>query len=335
MATVEPTGEGQSFPCTNCGAKLTYDAASQKLKCPYCGHQQAVPQQAPAPAAARAQGPAQQFQGGAPGGIREIPLEEGMRLAVKGFGTPVTQVGCKDCGATVNVAPGEQTAKCAFCGINQVLAQESAGTNIRPESLVPFKMDKAAANQKFEQWLGTLWFRPNDLKKMAKVQEMGGVYIPFWTFDSMVHSNWTADAGYYYYETEYYTDANGRSQSRQVQRTRWEPAWGNRSDFFDDVLVCASKGLPQELVVEIHDVPDARARPLSTAISLGLARRVVRRRAHDRLADGAGDDGEHAARALRERRARRHAPEPQREQQLHQGDVQARPIADLDRGLSL
>jgi hypothetical protein len=83
---------------------------------------------------------------------------------------------------------------------------------------------------------------------MAKLHELGGVYIPFWTFDAWVRSNWTADAGYYYYETEYYTDANGNRASRQVQRTRWEFASGWRNDFFDDTLVCASKGLPQELV---------------------------------------------------------------------------------------
>ncbi|HVY49734.1 MAG TPA: hypothetical protein VHB21_27760 [Minicystis sp.] len=223
----------QAFPCQNCGAKLSYDAGTQAMKCPYCGFQQAVPS---APADANAG--------------REIPLEEGMRLAARGFGTPVTQVTCSDCGATVNVSPGEQTAKCAFCGSQQVLAQESAGTAIRPESLVPFKMAKEAANQSFEKWLGGLWFRPNDLKKMAKLQEMGGVYVPFWTFDAWVRSSWTADAGYHYYETETYTDANGNTQSRQVQQTRWEPAFGQRSDFFDDVLVCASKGLPRELVMK-------------------------------------------------------------------------------------
>jgi hypothetical protein len=74
------------------------------------------------------------------------------------------------------------------------------------------------------------------------------VYIPFWTFDAWVQSQWYADAGYYYYETEYYTDDEGNQQSRQVQRTRWEPASGWRQDFFDDTLVCASKGLPSELV---------------------------------------------------------------------------------------
>jgi hypothetical protein len=234
---VEPPADvAQSFPCGNCGAKLTYDAGAQALKCPYCGHQQAVPASQMGPAAAP----------------REIPLEEGMRLAQRGFGTPVKEISCSDCGATVSVSPGEQTAKCAFCGSQQVLAHEATGTQIRPESLVPFKVDKAAANKLFEQWLGTLWFRPNDLKKMAKLQEMGGVYIPFWTFDAQVSSNWTAEAGYYYYETEYYTDQNGNQQSRQVQRVRWESAWGHRSDFYDDTLVCASKGLPADLVAKFQ-----------------------------------------------------------------------------------
>jgi DNA-directed RNA polymerase subunit RPC12/RpoP len=229
----QPAASGQEFPCSNCGAKLAYDAGAQAMKCPYCGTQQDIPKPQ------NAKGP--------PAG-REIPIEEGIRLAARGFGTPVTQVSCSDCGASVNVSPGEQTAKCAFCGSQQVLAQEAPGTAIRPESLVPFKVDKPAANQKFEAWLGDLWFRPSDLKKMAKLQEMGGVYIPFWTFDAWASSNWSADAGYHYYETEYYTDANGNQASRQIQRTRWVPASGYRQDFFDDTLVCASKGLPPELV---------------------------------------------------------------------------------------
>jgi len=229
----QPASSGQDFPCSNCGAKLAYDAGAQAMKCPYCGTQQDIPNQPQTK--------------GAPVG-REIPIEEGLRLAARGFGTPVTQVSCSDCGASVNVSPGEQTAKCAFCGSQQVLAQEAPGTAIRPESLVPFKLDKKAANEKFEVWLGELWFRPNDLKKMAKLQEMGGVYIPFWTFDAWASSDWSADAGYHYYETEYYTDDNGNQASRQVQRTRWVPASGHRQDFFDDTLVCASRGLPPELV---------------------------------------------------------------------------------------
>ncbi len=229
-----PDTAAVSFPCKSCGAKLAYDAASQGMACPFCGTKEAV--QAGAAAST--------------GMIREIPLEQGMALAQKGFGVQVTTIRCGECGATVNVGEGERTASCAFCGSKQVLAQETNQGAIRPESLVPFKVTKDDANGRFGSWLGKLWFRPSDLKKMARVQEMGGVYIPFWTFDAFVRSQWNAERGWYYYETETYTETvNGRSEvrTREVQRTRWEGAAGWRQDTYDDVLVCAGKGLPTAL----------------------------------------------------------------------------------------
>jgi DNA-directed RNA polymerase subunit RPC12/RpoP len=229
---------GATFPCTNCGANLHYDASTRAMKCPFCGFQQATQQPAAAP----------RMEGGTGGGPREIPIEEGFRLAQRGYGTPVKEVECKDCGATVNVAPNEQAIRCAFCGSQQVLPRESAGTQIRPESLVPFRVDKAAANANFGKWIKGLWFRPSDLAKMATLQEIGGIYIPFWTFDATARSYWRAESGYYYYEKEEYTDNEGNRQTREVQKTRWEPASGSRTDAYDDTIVCASKGIPEELV---------------------------------------------------------------------------------------
>ena len=229
----DPSRAVDTFPCAKCGANLSWDAGKHSMACPFCGHTQPMPQ---APA----------------GAIREIPLEQGLAAAQRGLGVQVQTVQCKDCGATVNVGEGERTAKCAFCGSSQVLQVQTDANAIRPESLVAFQVDKATANNRFGDWMKGLWFRPNDLKKMAKVQEMGGVYVPFWTFDARVDSDWTAERGWHYYETEHYTAyENGQQvrRTRQVQRTRWEPAWGNRrNDFFDDVLVCASRGLPSNLV---------------------------------------------------------------------------------------
>jgi DNA-directed RNA polymerase subunit RPC12/RpoP len=229
----EPSTAVDTFPCAKCGANLSWDAGKRSMACPFCGHAQPMPTQ---PTTA----------------IQEIPLEAGIAAAPKGLGTQVTTVQCKDCGATVNVGEGERTAQCAFCGSKQVLQIQTDANAIRPESLVPFQIDKATANRRFGTWLAGLWFRPNDLKKMAQVQEMGGVYVPFWTFDAKVDSDWTAERGWHYYETEVYTAyENGQqvTRTRQVQRTRYEPAWGSRrGDFHDDVLVCASRGLPAALV---------------------------------------------------------------------------------------
>ena len=166
---------GLAFPCTSCGAKLQYAAGSQTMACPFCGHTEAI-DQVSGPAALR-------------GIVREIPLEEGLRLAQRGLGVAVTTIGCKECGATVHVGEGERTAACAFCGSSEVLPQQTNETAIRPESLLPFRIPKNDANQRFGAWLGTLWFRPSELKKLATVEEMGGVYVPFWTFDARVQSH--------------------------------------------------------------------------------------------------------------------------------------------------
>jgi hypothetical protein len=128
-----------------------------------------------------------------------------------------------------------------------VLAREAAANPIRPESVVPFKVDKNSASTRFDEWLGALWFRPSDLRKMVKLEGLAGVYIPYWTFDARVYSTWTAQAGYHYYVDETYTDEQGDRQTRKVQKTRWEPASGRRTDTFDDVIICASKGLPHDL----------------------------------------------------------------------------------------
>jgi len=156
---------------------------------------------------------------------------------------------------------------CEFCGSAQVLLQESNRNLIRPESVVPFQVDGRNAAELFRKWLGGLWFRPSNLQQSARVAEMNGVYVPYWTFDSNVDSSWTAQAGYYYYETETYTeqDQNGEwvQKTRQVRKTRWEPAWGSRSDRYDDLLVSASRGLPPDLAQKLSTFNTQGLQPYS------------------------------------------------------------------------
>lgn len=222
------------FSCENCGAQLLYDASKKRMKCGHCGTEQDVPAEA----------------GQAP--VEEHDLVDFRHVsAARGLGAPTQEYACNDCGASVLVPANEKTGQCPFCGAAGVIAKPSTDEVLTPESLVPFQVDREAATAKFGKWLHGLWFRPNDLKKQASVEEMQGVYVPFWTFDSQVASQWTAQAGHYYYVTESYTAyVNGKPQrrTRQVRKVRWVPASGHRNDFYDDLLVCASKGLPQDLV---------------------------------------------------------------------------------------
>ena len=95
-------------------------------------------------------------------------------------------------------------------------------------------------------------------RSKAMTDTVKGVYLPYWTFDALVDAQWEAQAGYYYYETETYYD-NGEQKSRQVQRTRWEFASGRLNHFFDDTLVCGSKGVHPALLRSVEPFPTTEA----------------------------------------------------------------------------
>jgi hypothetical protein len=151
---------------------------------------------------------------------------------------------------------GQGTAeRCVFCGSPSVLDQEANRNALRPESLVPLDVGRAQVEASFRRWLGSLWFRPSALKR-ANVASAVGVYVPFWTFDARVRSDWSADSGtYYYVPVSYVAMENGKpvTRTRMERRTRWRPAWGERQDTYDDELVLAAAGQPADLVRALGD----------------------------------------------------------------------------------
>jgi hypothetical protein len=140
---------------------------------------------------------------------------------------------------------------------------------VRPEGVLPFRVDRNGATGKFRQWLSSLWFRPDDLSQKSALSELKGVYVPFWTFDAATHSAWTADAGYDY-QVEVEVEENGQVHTRYETRTRWEPAEGVLEHFFDDLPVAASRGLPPALARGIEPFPTHEMQPYEPSYLSGF-----------------------------------------------------------------
>ena len=226
------TRQDVEFPCDNCGADMTWDPAVDALSCEYCGNEQQVPR--------------------GEGTIVERSFDE-VSQAETGFGVELRVTKCSNCGARVAFEGSSTSEECVYCGSANVLAQVANRNALRPESLVPLDVSKDDVQASFRRWVKGLWFRPSALKQVERI-EGTGIYVPFWTFDAHVHSDWSADAGHYYWDTEtYVTMVNGKPQvrTRRVRRIRWVPAWGDRDDVYDDLLVHASKGLSPELVRDL------------------------------------------------------------------------------------
>jgi DNA-directed RNA polymerase subunit RPC12/RpoP len=228
------------YACPACGADARWEPARSALVCPYCS--------TVSPAKLADDGSLVE-EGDLVAALRSLtPEQRGWQAATK-------SVRCGNCNAISVFDPKRTAQRCDFCGSPAIVPVEDQQAPIRPSSLLPFVVPDTEIRERMRRWYATRWFAPNKLKARAVTDTVHGVYLPYWTFDAIVHARWTAESGYHYYVTETYRDAQGNTQTRQVQRTRWEPSSGHLQHFFDDELVPASKGVRADLLRKIEPFP--------------------------------------------------------------------------------
>jgi hypothetical protein len=247
----------KKFSCPACGGEAQWNPARQMLVCPFCG--------TTAPATVET----------GPGGeevIREHDLAAAIRGIpddARGWQAQKTSVRCQSCQAISVFDPQRVAQRCDFCGSSALVPYEEIKEAFRPESLLPMKLSEVNVRDLIRKWYGSRWFAPNKLKRAAVTDIVKGLYIPYWTFDAQAHAHWTAESGYYYYVTETYRDANGRTQTRQVRKVRWVPSSGSLEHFFDDELVAASKGVHPGLLRKVEPYPTKELTPYSASFLSG------------------------------------------------------------------
>ena len=233
----------KKFSCPSCGAEAQWNPTKKALVCPFCGTV------SPAQAELTPTGETVIVEHDLVAALRGIPD------AQRGWQAKKTSVRCQSCQAISVFDPERVGQRCDFCGSTALVPYEEIKEAFSPESLLPMKLSENQVRDKIRQWYGSRWFAPNKLKNAALTDTVKGLYIPYWTFDAQVHADWTAESGYYYYTTETYTDSQGKTQTRQVQHTRWVPSSGSLNHFFDDELVPASRGVHAERLRHVEPFP--------------------------------------------------------------------------------
>jgi predicted RNA-binding Zn-ribbon protein involved in translation (DUF1610 family) len=237
-ATVTAAQAGSKpFPCVSCGAGLEFSPGASALKCPYCGHENSLEQPV--------------------GQVQELDFYEFFaRAAQQGESEEKQTVTCTSCGAESTVDTTISMNRCPFCGA-QLTAPAKASRLIKPGAVLPFKVTRPKAAEAFRGWISGLWFAPGELKTYASAAGgIKGMYLPYWTYDSRVTTQYEGQRGEDYYVTEQYEeeDSTGKpvSRSRRVTHTRWSSANGTVENRFDDVLVLAGKSLPAEILASLE-----------------------------------------------------------------------------------
>ncbi|MEM7164056.1 MAG: hypothetical protein AAF581_01255 [Planctomycetota bacterium] len=255
-------GKGRVFPCDGCGADLKFHIGSQTLTCPYCGHQKEIdlstegelPEQdfdamlkqlaewkleKEAEAAARSEAGGESEAGADPA-FAPQPPKSGER-----------EIRCDSCGAQVTFVGTLTSRDCPYCG--SPIQEDQAVTaerRIPVDGVLPFKVNERTAKQELGAWVKSRWFAPSAFKKRGIDGRFSGVYLPYWTYDTLTFNRYDGQRGEYYYVTV----GSGKNR-RTERRTRWYPASGKFQRFFDDVLILAGKGLRRKRVQALEPWP--------------------------------------------------------------------------------
>ena len=227
--------DAEGFKCPSCGGTTVFDPASQMLKCEYCHTEHAI--EAPV------------------GTITEKDFFTVDENENQDWGAHTRVVRCENCGGETILEFNEISTRCAFCGSPQVVDTDEL-PGIKPESVIPFQVDKNKAKTFFKAWILKRFWAPRALKKDYQMDKtFKGVYIPYWTYDTQTLSAYNGQAGNYYYITQHYTvmvDGRPQARTRQIQKIRWFPVSGNYDRFFDDVLVNDSGNIDQKIIYAIQ-----------------------------------------------------------------------------------
>ena len=242
-------------PCAACGAQAEWHPGRGALVCAFCGTEAPFTVDPTTGAL---------VEHDLVTALRAIPDEDRGWLAEK------RTVQCRSCKAVSVFDVARTGQSCDFCGSPALLEYREIRAPIRPQGLLPFKVDEGRVREQMRAWFRGRWLAPNNLGTRALVDRVHGIYVPYWTFDAHAVCPWTAEAGHYYYTTERYRDRKGRSATRQVRHVRWERAAGEVRHFFDDEPVPGTQGLRHDLLKQIEPFATAELVPYDTAFLSGF-----------------------------------------------------------------
>ena len=172
------------------------------MKCPYCGTEFELEALQAYDEALKAQ-PEDNMQWEAEAGTQWQEGEtDGMRVYT-----------CSSCGGEIVGDENTGATECPFCGNPVVMTGQFSGS-LRPDLVIPFKLDKKAAIEALKKHYFGKKLLPKVFQDENRIKEVKGIYVPFWLFgadaDGYVRYKATrirswSDSNYRYTETSYYT----------------------------------------------------------------------------------------------------------------------------------
>lgn len=202
-----------TYKCPGCGAPLQYTPGTDALICTYCGTETSV---------------------------EELSRNESREdaQARQSFNSYT----CESCGAELLIDENTTATTCCYCG-SSALIQERLNGVLKPTGVIPFQMNKEQAKQNFCTWLCKGMFTPSVFKQKATLENIKGIYVPFWLYDYRADISTTAECTKVYRErrgdtefvhTDYYiAERQGMSSYQKIPVDASEKMPDNMMDMLE------------------------------------------------------------------------------------------------------
>lgn len=258
-----------NYQCPACTGPLHYSAKSGKLACDYCGSsfdvaeiealyarkeaeaaaaKQAADAKAEAAQAAKAEAAEADA---ASGGWDTSDLSRDWGAEADGLRV----YSCPSCGAELICDQSTAATACPYCGNPAIVPGQFSGA-LRPDYILPFRLSKDDAVQALRAHYKGKPFLPRSFTSANHIEQIQGVYVPFWLFDGGAEGA----ASYRASNTNVYETGD-----YEITETRHYHVVRAGSLAFEKIPVDASSKMPDDHMDSIEPFDYAQLRPFSTA----------------------------------------------------------------------
>lgn len=239
----------EQYKCPSCGGALEFDSQSQKLKCPFCDSE---------------------FDVETLNEIAETSTKIETQDNMDGWSTDIQSKWsenedaliayiCKSCGGEVLADANTGVTTCPYCG-NNVVINEKFSNALKPDLIIPFKLDKKAAKEAYLNHLSNKKLLPRQFKSESHIDEIKGIYVPFWLYDADV------DGAVKYSATR---TRHWSTKKYNYTETKHYELYREGGVAFENIPVDASSKMPDDLMDSLEPFDLADAVDFNTAYCAG------------------------------------------------------------------
>ncbi|MBR3786746.1 MAG: IBR domain-containing protein [Firmicutes bacterium] len=240
----------EQFKCPSCGGAVEFNAGTQNLKCPYCDSEFDI-EALKTKEEAKAQKKDDQFSWDE---MASNQWAEGETDGLKVYA-------CKACGGEIVGDENMGATTCPYCGNQIVMTGQFSGV-LKPDYIIPFKYDKKQAKAAFEEFIRSRQFVPKMFTTQKHIDEIKGIYVPFWLFDADAEGEATYDA------TVTHITTNGKYQTTEIKHYS---ATREGTMKFNKVPVDGSSRIADDMMESIEPFYFDEAVEFNTAYLAGYA----------------------------------------------------------------